>query len=224
MTQRWWKESVVYQIYPRSYKDSNGDGIGDLRGIIEKLDYLQTLGISVVWLSPVYQSPNDDNGYDISDYQAIMDEFGTMDDWDELLAGLHARGIKLLMDLVVNHTSDEHRWFVESRKSKDNPYRDYYVWRPGKDGKEPNNWASFFGGSGAGVSRRHATMTLRNGMWSIRDENSTNGTFVNETRLAAHVPKGITNQAKLRFGTVVATLNFKQAAPASGAGKTRRLG
>jgi oligo-1,6-glucosidase len=147
MTQQWWKESVVYQIYPRSFRDSDGDGIGDLRGIIEKLDYLEMLGISVVWLSPVYESPNDDNGYDISDYQAIMDEFGTMADWDELLAGLHQRGIKLLMDLVVNHTSDEHHWFVESRKSKDNPYRDYYVWRPGRDGAEPNNWASFFGGS-----------------------------------------------------------------------------
>ena len=147
MTQRWWKESVVYQIYPRSFKDSNGDGIGDLRGIIEKLDYLKELGIDVVWLSPVYKSPNDDNGYDISDYQAIMDEFGTMDDWDEMLAGMHERGIKLLMDLVVNHTSDEHRWFVESRKSKDNPYRDYYIWRPGRNGAEPNNWASFFSGS-----------------------------------------------------------------------------
>ena len=131
---RWWQESVVYQIYPRSFKDSNGDGVGDLRGIIEKLDYLQRLGVSVVWLSPVYRSPNDDNGYDISDYQAIMDEFGTMDDWEEMLAGMHQRGIKLLMDLVVNHTSDEHPWFLESKKSKDNPYRDYYIWRPGEDG------------------------------------------------------------------------------------------
>ena len=134
MTEPWWKESVVYQIYPRSFNDSDGDGIGDLRGIIQKLDYLKTLGIDVVWLSPVYKSPNDDKGYDISDYQDIMDEFGTLADWEELLAGLHARGIKLVMDLVVNHTSDEHPWFVESRQSKDNPYRDYYIWRPGKDG------------------------------------------------------------------------------------------
>ncbi len=147
MHKRWWKESVVYQIYPRSFCDSNGDGIGDLRGIIGKIDYLATLGVDVVWLSPVYRSPNDDNGYDISDYQAIMDEFGSMADWEELLAGLHARGIRLVMDLVVNHTSDEHAWFVESRRSKDNPYRDYYIWRPGRDGDEPNNWESFFGGS-----------------------------------------------------------------------------
>jgi oligo-1,6-glucosidase len=143
----WWKETVVYQIYPRSFSDSNGDGIGDLRGIIQKLDYLQVLGISVVWLSPVYKSPNDDNGYDISDYQEIMQEFGTLADWEELLAGMHKRGIKLVMDLVVNHTSDEHPWFAESRKSKDNPYRDYYIWRPGKEGAEPNNWESFFSGS-----------------------------------------------------------------------------
>jgi oligo-1,6-glucosidase len=147
MQKKWWKESVVYQIYPRSFSDSNGDGIGDLRGIIQKLDYLQELGVDVVWLSPVYKSPNDDNGYDISDYQDIMDEFGTLADWEELLAEMHQRGIKLMMDLVVNHTSDEHPWFVESRKSKDNPYRDYYIWRPGKDGREPNNWASSFGGS-----------------------------------------------------------------------------
>ncbi|HRW05126.1 MAG TPA: alpha-glucosidase [Caldilineaceae bacterium] len=147
MQQQWWKESVVYQIWPRSFKDSNGDGIGDLRGIIEKLDYLQELGINVVWLSPVYQSPNDDMGYDISDYQAIMDEFGTLADWEALLAGLHARDMKLIMDLVVNHTSDEHAWFAESRKSKENRYRDYYIWRPGHAGKEPNNWLAFFGGS-----------------------------------------------------------------------------
>ena len=147
MSKTWWKECVVYQIYPRSFCDSNGDGIGDLRGIIGKLDYLKELGIDVVWLSPVYKSPNDDNGYDISDYRAIMDEFGTLADWEELLAGLHQRGIKLVMDLVVNHTSDEHPWFVESRKSIDSPYRDYYIWRPGVDGHEPNNWASFFGGS-----------------------------------------------------------------------------
>ena len=142
----WWKESVVYQIYPRSFKDSNGDGIGDLNGITEKLDYLKELGIDVIWLSPVYQSPNDDNGYDISDYQAIMKEFGTMEDFDRMLAAAHERGIRILMDLVVNHTSDEHPWFVESRKSQDNPYRDYYIWRPARDGKEPNNWGSCFSG------------------------------------------------------------------------------
>ena len=147
MQKTWWKESVVYQIYPRSFKDSNGDGIGDLRGILEKLDYLQTLGINVIWLCPVYKSPNDDNGYDISNYRDIMTEFGTLAGWEELLAGMHQRGIRLVMDLVVNHTSDEHPWFVEARKSKDNPYRDYYIWRPAKDGKEPNNWASIFGGS-----------------------------------------------------------------------------
>lgn len=147
MEKKWWKESVVYQIYPRSFKDSNGDGIGDLQGITSKLNYLKTLGVDVIWLSPVYKSPNDDNGYDISDYQGIMDEFGTMEDWDGLLAGLHSRGMKLMMDLVVNHSSDEHNWFVESRKSKDNQYRDYYIWRPGHEGKEPNNWTSFFSGS-----------------------------------------------------------------------------
>jgi oligo-1,6-glucosidase len=147
MNKAWWKEAVVYQIYPRSFYDSNGDGIGDLRGIIQKLDYLKELGIDVVWLCPVYKSPNDDNGYDISNYQDIMDEFGTLADWEKLLAEVHKRGIKLVMDLVVNHSSDEHRWFEESRKSKDNRYRDYYVWRPGKDGREPNNWRSFFGGS-----------------------------------------------------------------------------
>jgi oligo-1,6-glucosidase len=148
MTQgAFWQEGVVYQIYPRSFMDSNGDGIGDLRGIISKLDYLKELGVGIVWLSPVYKSPNDDNGYDISDYQGIMDEFGTMEDWEQLLHGLHARGIRLIMDLVVNHSSDEHAWFEESRKSKDNPYRDYYIWKPGKpDGSEPNNWVSFFGG------------------------------------------------------------------------------
>lgn len=143
----WWKESVVYQIYPRSFKDTNGDGIGDLKGITEKLDYLKNLGVDVIWLSPVYESPNDDNGYDISNYREIMDEFGTMADWEELLSQMHKRGMKLMMDLVVNHSSDEHKWFKESRKSKDNPYRDYYIWRPSKDGKEPNNWESFFSGS-----------------------------------------------------------------------------
>ncbi len=147
MEKQWWKESVVYQIYPRSFYDSNGDGIGDLRGISSKLDYLKELGVDVVWLSPVYKSPNDDNGYDISDYQDIMDEFGTLADWQQLIAGMHQRGIRLVMDLVVNHTSDEHPWFSESRKSTDNPYRDYYIWRPGKDGREPNNWVSAFSGS-----------------------------------------------------------------------------
>ena len=147
MEKNWWKEAVVYQIYPRSFMDSNGDGIGDIKGITSKLDYLKELGIDVIWLSPVYQSPNDDNGYDISDYQAIMQEFGNMEDFDEMLAAAHERGIKIMMDLVVNHTSDEHRWFVESRKSKNNPYRDYYIWRDAKDGREPNNWGSCFGGS-----------------------------------------------------------------------------
>ena len=147
MEKRWWKESVVYQIYPRSFCDSNGDGIGDLNGITGKLDYLKELGIDVIWLSPVYKSPNDDNGYDISDYQAIMDEFGTMEDFDRMLATAHEQGIKIMMDLVVNHTSDEHKWFIESRKSTDNPYRDYYIWRPAKeDGSLPNNWGSCFSG------------------------------------------------------------------------------
>lgn len=147
MEKRWWKESVVYQIYPRSFCDSNGDGIGDLNGITGKLDYLKELGIDVIWLSPVYKSPNDDNGYDISDYQAIMDEFGTMEDFDRMLAIAHEKGIKIMMDLVVNHTSDEHKWFIESRKSTDNPYRDYYIWRPAKeDGSLPNNWGSCFSG------------------------------------------------------------------------------
>ncbi len=147
MKKTWWKESVVYQIYPRSFADSNGDGIGDLQGIISKLDYLKKLGIDVIWLSPVYKSPNDDNGYDISDYQDIMDEFGTMQDWEELLSEVHKRDMKLIMDLVVNHSSDEHQWFVEAKKSKDNRYRDYYIWRPGKNGGEPNNWQSAFSGS-----------------------------------------------------------------------------
>jgi oligo-1,6-glucosidase len=147
MLKKWWKEGVVYQIYPRSFKDSNNDGIGDIRGIIEKIDYLKDLGVSILWLNPVYKSPNDDNGYDISDYQDIMDEFGTMNDWQELLDKLHQNDIKMIMDLVVNHTSDEHRWFEESRKSKNNPYRDYYIWRPGKNGGPPNNWKSVFGGS-----------------------------------------------------------------------------
>lgn len=147
MEKRWWKESVVYQIYPRSFCDSNGDGIGDLNGITSKLDYLKELGVDVIWLSPVYKSPNDDNGYDISDYQDIMDEFGTMEDFDRMLATAHEKGIKIMMDLVVNHTSDDHKWFIESRKSTDNPYRDYYIWRPAKeDGSLPNNWGSCFSG------------------------------------------------------------------------------
>ena len=147
MNKTWWKESVVYQIYPRSFCDSNGDGIGDIKGITSKLPYLKELGINVIWLSPVYQSPNDDNGYDISDYEAIMTEFGTMADFDEMLNKAHSLGIKIVMDLVVNHTSDEHKWFVESRSSKDNPKRDYYIWKDGKGGKEPNNWGSAFSGS-----------------------------------------------------------------------------
>jgi oligo-1,6-glucosidase len=126
MNRTWWKESVVYQIYPRSFQDSNGDGIGDIPGIISRLDYLQELGVDVIWLSPVYESPNDDNGYDISHYQRIMDDFGTLADWEMLLDGLHKRKMRLIMDLVVNHSSDEHAWFIESRKSKDNPYRDFY--------------------------------------------------------------------------------------------------
>ena len=147
MNRRWWKEAVVYQIYPRSFMDSNGDGIGDIPGLTARLDYLKLLGVDVVWLSPVYKSPDADNGYDISDYHEIDEEFGTLADFEKLLGEIHARKMRLLMDLVVNHTSDEHPWFTESRKSKDNPYRDYYIWRPGKEGREPNNWASCFGGS-----------------------------------------------------------------------------
>jgi oligo-1,6-glucosidase len=142
----WWKEAVVYQIYPRSFMDSNGDGIGDLQGIRSRMGYLKDLGIDVIWLSPVYESPNDDNGYDISDYYGIMKEFGTMQDFDELLQTAHDHGIKIMMDLVVNHTSDEHRWFVESMSAKDHPKRDYYVWRQGQDRREPNNWVSCFSG------------------------------------------------------------------------------
>ena len=147
MERQWWHSSVVYQIYPRSFNDSNGDGIGDINGIREKLDYLKELGIDVIWLSPVYKSPNDDNGYDISDYCDIMDEFGTMEDMDNLLKEANERGIKILMDLVVNHTSDEHKWFIEAKKSKDNEYRDYYIWRDPVDGHEPNDLGSTFSGS-----------------------------------------------------------------------------
>ena len=147
----WWKEAVIYQIYPRSFADSNGDGIGDLNGITERLPYLAKLGIDVIWLSPVYASPNDDMGYDISDYQAIMEDFGTMEDFDRMLETAHGLGIKIVMDLVANHTSDEHRWFEESRSSRDNPYRDFYYWRDGKVGPNgeklpPNNWGSVFSG------------------------------------------------------------------------------
>ncbi|WP_285114440.1 alpha-glucosidase [Leifsonia sp. fls2-241-R2A-40a] len=153
MSDKWWQSAVVYQVYPRSFADSDGDGIGDLQGIIQHLDYLKQLGVDVVWLSPIYASPHDDNGYDISDYRAIDPLFGTFDDFDELLSGLHARGMKLVMDLVVNHTSDEHPWFIESASSTDSPKRDWYWWRAPRDGKqagehgaEPNNWGSFFSG------------------------------------------------------------------------------
>jgi oligo-1,6-glucosidase len=139
----WWKEVVVYQLYPRSFKDTNGDGIGDLKGIIEKLDYIKSLGVDVVWLNPIYESPNDDMGYDVSDYQAIMKDFGTMEDFDTLLKGLHDRGIKLIMDLVVNHSSDEHIWFKESRKSRENPYRQYYHWWDAEKGIPPYRWSIF---------------------------------------------------------------------------------
>ena len=147
MEKKWWKESVVYQIYPKSFKDSNGDGVGDIRGIIQKLDYLKELGVNVLWISPMLESPQDDHGYDISDYRRIYKEYGNMEDYEELLSEAHKRDIRILMDLVVNHTSDEHNWFVESRKSKDNPYRDYYIWKDPVNGKEPNNWGGAFGGS-----------------------------------------------------------------------------
>lgn len=148
MKRNWWKEAVAYQVYPRSFNDSNGDGIGDLPGLIEKLDYLENLGIDVIWLSPMYPSPNDDNGYDISDYKGIMSEFGTMNDFDQLLSSIHQRGMKLILDLVVNHTSDEHPWFIESKSSKTNAKRDWYIWAdPKPDGSKPNNWESIFNGS-----------------------------------------------------------------------------
>jgi len=144
--QTWWKEAVVYQIYPRSFADSNGDGVGDLQGIVDRLDYVASLGVDVIWLNPVYESPQRDNGYDISDYRAIHDEYGTMADWEELLDAVHDRGMKLVMDLVVNHTSMAHDWFQRSRAG-DPAYEDYYIWREGEDGESPNNWESFFGGS-----------------------------------------------------------------------------
>ena len=147
MKKAWWKESVVYQIYPRSFQDSNGDGMGDLPGILSRLDYLKELGVDVLWISPFYRSPGKDNGYDISDYQAIQPDFGTMDDFERLLAEAHKRGLRVVIDLVVNHTSNEHPWFKESRSSRDNPKRDYYIWRDGKDGNPPNNWGSNFSGS-----------------------------------------------------------------------------
>jgi len=140
---KWWKEGIVYQIYPRSYKDTTGSGIGDLRGIIEKLDYIKSLGVDIVWLNPIYQSPNDDNGYDISDYKNILAEFGSMDDFDALLQGMHERGLKLIMDLVVNHSSDEHEWFKQSKSSRDNPYRDYYHWWPAENGQPNERWSYF---------------------------------------------------------------------------------
>lgn len=146
----WWKEAVFYQVYPRSFADSNGDGIGDLKGIIKKLDYLENLGVDALWLSPIYDSPNDDNGYDIRDYYKIMDEFGTMEDFDLLLSALHERGMRLIMDLVVNHTSDEHPWFQRAVRDPDSPYHDYYLFSKSKNGKEPNNWVSFFGQGKAG--------------------------------------------------------------------------
>ena len=139
----WWKEGVIYQIYPRSFKDTIGNGVGDLQGIIQKLDYIESLGVTMVWLNPIYESPNDDNGYDISDYRAIMKEFGTMEDFDELLEGLHKRGMKFIMDVVVNHSSDEHEWFQQSRSSRDNPYRDYYHWWPAEKGKPNHRWSFF---------------------------------------------------------------------------------
>ncbi|MFI8685464.1 alpha-glucosidase [Rossellomorea sp. NPDC077527] len=147
MKKAWRKEAVGYQIYPRSFQDSNGDGIGDLQGVIQRLDYIKELGIDVIWICPMYKSPNDDNGYDISDYQDIMEDFGTMADFDQLLQEVHKREMKLIIDLVLNHTSDEHPWFIESKSSKDHPKRDWYIWRDGKKGKEPNNWESIFGGS-----------------------------------------------------------------------------
>jgi oligo-1,6-glucosidase len=164
---KWWKEAIVYQVYPRSFKDSNGDGIGDLQGMISKLDYLQSLGIDVVWINPIYSSPNDDNGYDISDYRDIMKEFGTMEDFDEMLAGLHKRNIKLVMDLVVNHTSDEHEWFVQSRSSRKNSYRLYYHWWPAEKGRPPHR-SSFFDEKGSGWQYDRKTNSFYLHIFSIK--------------------------------------------------------
>ncbi|MBS5987893.1 alpha-glucosidase [Clostridium sp.] len=144
---QWWEKGVVYQIYTRSFKDSNNDGVGDLNGIISCLDYLKFLGVDILWLTPIYESPNDDNGYDISDYRKVINEFGTIEDFLKLLNEAHSRGMKIVIDIVFNHTSDEHQWFIESKSSKDNPYRDYYIWRKPNDGHEPNNWTSCFQGS-----------------------------------------------------------------------------
>ena len=146
-SKNWWKEGIVYQIYPRSFKDSNQDGIGDLNGILEKLDYIKSLGVSIIWLCPVYESPNKDNGYDISDYRAIMSEFGSMDDFDRLLEEIHFRGMRIIMDLVANHTSDQHKWFLESKSSLNNAKRDYYIWKDPINDNVPNNWKAFFSGS-----------------------------------------------------------------------------
>ncbi|MFT9410995.1 MAG: alpha-glucosidase [Liquorilactobacillus hordei] len=147
MKKKWWQKAVVYQVYPRSFQDSNDDGIGDLGGVLKRLPYIKKLGVDVIWLNPVYKSPDKDNGYDISDYRSIQPKFGNMEIFDKLLAEAHRLGLRIVMDLVVNHTSDQHKWFKESQKSKDNPYRDFYIWRDGKEGKVPNNWGSFFGGS-----------------------------------------------------------------------------
>lgn len=169
MEKKWWHQSVVYQVYPRSFYDSNGDGIGDIQGIISKLDYLQKLGIDVIWLSPVYDSPMDDNGYDISNYQDIAKEFGTLEDIEQLIKEAKDRGIKIIMDLVVNHTSDEHAWFIEAKKSKDNPYRDYYIWRKPNEGGNPPLviWNLFFlvvllGNSMTYLANTIFTSSLRN--------------------------------------------------------------
>ena len=147
MATAWWKKAVVYQIYPKSFNDTTGNGTGDIQGIIEKLDYLKELGVEVLWLTPIYKSPQRDNGYDISDYYAIHEEYGTMEDFDRLLAEAHKRGLKIIMDIVINHTSTEHEWFKQARSSKDNPYRDFYIWKDGNNGQAPTNWESKFGGS-----------------------------------------------------------------------------
>ncbi|MCI1634192.1 MAG: alpha-glucosidase [Liquorilactobacillus nagelii] len=147
MKKKWWQKAVVYQVYPRSFQDSDGDGIGDLGGVLQRLPYIKKLGVDVIWLNPIYKSPDKDNGYDISDYRAIQPKFGNMKVFDQLLAETHRLGMKIVMDLVVNHTSDQHEWFKQSRSSKDNPYRDFYIWRDGKNNLVPNNWGSYFGGS-----------------------------------------------------------------------------